>query len=311
MVKYEDYYEVLGVNRNASEADIKKAFRKLAREHHPDRHKTDKKAAEAKFKKINEAYSVLSNPEKRAQYDQLGRIPHGSEFRPPPGFDFSGTGDMGSFGELFEMLFNSGGGFRTQSSGGFSPFGGPFNSSGRSSGFQEAQHVKGNNLTSRLELNLEEAYKGCTKKLSLGKHGSIEVKIPAGVNDGNKIRLAGKGSPSPYSGPPGDLLLEVKLKTHDEFKLVNNNIESKLLISVTEAIFGSVKKVRTLNGSVDLTIPSGIQGGQKLRIANQGWLKKGGGKGDHLVQIMIRIPKDLGPEEKELYEKLKSLEESQ
>jgi curved DNA-binding protein len=301
MVQFEDYYEILGVPRNASDADIKKAFRKLAREYHPDRNPNNKEAAETKFKKINEAHEVLSNAEKRAQYDRLGRIPHGSEFKPPPGYDFGGGMGGESFADLFDILFNSSAG--SQQRGGFgggqSPFG--FGGQGRT-------NIKGEDLSSILNLTLEEAFQGSNKKLNLGRGGSVDVKIPPGVQEGSKIRLAGKGNPSPYGGPPGDLILSIKLLPHAEFTIKGDNIESPLFVSVTEAVFGGQAKVKTISGIIDLTVPAGIQSGQKLRLSGQGWQKKAGGRGDHLVQIMVKVPKTLSDEEKKLYEQLRTLE---
>ena len=296
MVQFEDYYKILGISRDAKEAEIKKAYRKLAREYHPDRNQKNKEEAEAKFKKINEAYDVLSNFEKRAQYDRLGRIPHGSEFRPPPGFDF----DMNSqhnFADIFNLFFNTGGAGASESNNIFGFGGGG------------GMAVKGENLQSTLQLTLAEAYQGITKKIRLAGQEAIEVKIPPQVQEGSKIRVSAKGNPSSYGGPPGDLILNVKLLPSNEFSLQGSNVESKLFVSVIEAIFGTTKKVKTLNGNLDLTVPAGIQSGQKLRLSGQGWQKKIGGKGDHLVQILIRIPENLSEREKELYAELKALEE--
>ncbi len=301
MVQFEDYYKILGVQRDASEAEIKKAYRKLAREFHPDRNQNNKAEAEAKFKKINEAYEVLSNPDKKAQYDRLGHIPHGSDFRPPPGFDFGGA-NAGSFADIFDLLFNSGG---TGGMGGASPF-------GNFSGFQGGGRapVKGQDVTSVINLTLEEAFLGSNKKLSIGRLGNIDVRIPTGVHEGNKIRVAGKGNPSQFGGPPGDLFLQVKLLNHPDFNLNGDNIESKLYVSIVEAVFGASKTVKTLSGLTEVKVPAGIQSGQKLRLSGQGWPKKGGGRGDHLVQILVKVPKTLTERQRELFEELKSLEEN-
>jgi len=301
MVQFDDYYKILGVSRDASDAEIKKAYRKLAREFHPDRNPNNKVEAENKFKKINEAHEVLSDHDKRAQYDRLGHIPHGSEFKPPPGFDFN-VND-GNFGNLFEMLFNSQNPGASRRAG-FSPFDN-FN-------FQQAnQEIKGDDITSSIQLTLEEAFGGTNKRLNLGgtARGSLDVKIPAGVHEGSKIRLSGKGNPPPLGhGRNGDLYLVVKLAKHEQFTLNGDNIESQLSISVTDAVFGATKSVQTLSGQIDLKVPAGIQSGQKMRLSGQGWPKKAGGRGDHFVQILVKVPKTLTDREKELFEELKEIE---
>jgi len=300
MVQFDDYYKVLGVPRNASEEEIKKAYRKLAREFHPDRNPTNKTEAENKFKKINEAYEVLSDPNKRAQYDRLGHIPHGSEFKPPPGFDFDFEG-VGSFSDLFDLLFSQQQPTNAQKRG-FAPF--------QDFAFQQAQReAKGKDITAPIGLTLEEAFAGSTKRVNLGTMGSLEVKIPAGVREGSKIRLNGKGHPPSFGkGLNGDLYLVVKLQPHPSFSLNGDNIESQLSISVTEAVFGCVKPVQTLNGQVEVNIPAGIQSGQKMRLSGQGWPKKTGGRGDHVLQILVKVPKSLTEREKQLYEELKEIE---
>jgi len=290
MVQFEDYYQILGVSRNASDAEIKKAYRKLAREYHPDRNPNDKAAAETKFKKINEAYDILSNSDKRAQYDRLGRIPHGSEFKPPPDFDLNFGGNAGNFSDIFDLLFNTAGTTGQRPPG--------------------RMNIKGEDLNFALSLSLEEAFSGANKKVSLGSMGTLEVKIPVGVHEASKVRLAGRGKPNPYGGPAGDLLLNIHLLPHPEFVLSGDNIESKLFLGITEAVFGSLKKVKTLKGEIDLKIPAGIQSGQKLRLTGQGWPKKAGGQGDHLVQILVKIPQNLSESERKLFEELQELEQN-
>ena len=311
MVKYDDYYEILGVSRSASASDIKKAYRELAKKYHPDRNPNDRAQAEAKFKKINEAYEVLSNPNKRTQYDSLGKIPHGSDFRPPPGFNFNfdaNSGSFSSFSELFEMIF--GGGVSGMSgSAGMGGLGGIEDILGMRTSAQQARHAqqKGNDLQSEINLTLEEAFKGTEKKITLGK-STFDVKIPAGVKEGNKIRLSGKGSLHPVTGQAGDLYLLVKFLSHPEFKLVNDDIESKIKISITEAVFGTSKKIKTLDGEIELKIPAGIEGGQKMRLPNLGWIKdkKSKTRGNQLISVHITIPKGITPEQKELFEKLRN-----
>ncbi len=300
-MKYEDYYKVLGVNRNADESEIKKAYRKLARQHHPDTNPTNKAEAEAKFKKLNEAYEVLSDPKKKAQYDHLGHRPHGSDFSPPPGFDFGGMSGNNDFASLFDLLFQSGQmGGQSQQAGSQRGFG----------GFGRNTPVKGQDLQSSLELSLEEAFNGSRRRLNLNG-SSIEVKIPAGIREGQQIRLSGQGEISRFGGARGDLLLQVKLAKHTVFLLKGDNIESQVYISVKDAVFGGAKNIPTLSGkSIEIKIPAGIQGGQKLRLANMGWPKKPSGSGDHLVQIQIKIPKNLSDQEKALFAELKAFQET-
>jgi len=291
MVAYEDYYKILGVSRNASDAEIKKAYRKLARQYHPDNH-PDKKLAEEKFKKINQAYEILSDPQKRSQYEQLGQMPHGSEFRPPPGFNFGGN-VRGDFADLFEMLFSGGQANSSVFAGGNFPFPGGTNN-------------KGQDVRSHIKLSLEEAFHGTNKRLTLNYTEEIEVKIPPGVHEGTVIRLANKGGISQFGGARGDLLLEVKLYPHSLFTLTGDNIESKEKISITEAVFGGIKIVDTLDGKIELRVPAGIQGGQKLRLSGKGWQKrKDSGRGDHLIQIAIQIPQHLSEKQRSIFEQLR------
>jgi curved DNA-binding protein len=294
MVTYDDYYEILGVPRTATEAEIKKAFRKLAREHHPDRNPNNREASETKFKKISEAYEVLSNEEKRAHYDRLGRIPHGSDFRPPGDFDFQG----GSFADLFNVIFQAQGAQRQSGRNPFSPF--------QEYGFQQPQ--KGQDINVNLELPLEEAYLGVTRSVNIGGE-SLQVKIPAGVKDGNKIRLSGKGRPSHQGGPRGDLFLIIKLKESPIYKLKGDDLEMPLLVSITEAVFGATKQLQTLKSKIDIKIPPGVQSGQKLRVSGYGWPQKGGSSGNLFVQILVSIPKNLTPEQENIFKQLKELEE--
>ncbi|MDX1918676.1 MAG: J domain-containing protein [Candidatus Caenarcaniphilales bacterium] len=290
-MKYEDYYEILGVSRDASADDIKKAYRKLAREHHPDRNPDNRLESEAKFKKINEAHEILADPEKRKSYDMLGHMPTGSDFRPPP--------DMAGFNDFFEMLFQSG---RVRENS-------PFGEQTFYSSFGGA--LKGRDIRSVLNLTIEEAFHGVKKRINLALHGQIEVSIPPGVHEGSKIRLSGKGEPSPGgSGNPGDLLLEVKILPHHVYKLKGESIESTLKLSLFEAVLGTSRKVQTLTGEVELSIPPGVQPGQKLKLTGQGWQRRSGGRGDHLVQIQVSLPKNLTDRQKALFQELKQLDQS-
>ncbi len=322
-VKFRDYYEVLGVSKTATEDEIKKAYRKLARKHHPDVNPGDK-SAEEKFKEINEAYEVLSDPEKRKRYDQLGENwKAGADFTPPPGWEgmrveygdigdiFGGNRGAGGFSDFFESMF---GGRRSARTG---------------AGFR----MRGQDVEAEIRLTVEEAHEGTKRTLTLqateacpdcagtGKKDdkvcptcrgagvvsrpkSIEVVIPPGVREGTVIRLAGEGDPGIGGGPPGDLYLHVRLRPHPIFGIVGDDIQIELPVAPWEAALGSKVSVPTLEGSVDMTIPPGTQGGKRLRLRGQGLNRRGGGRGDEYVKLKIVIPPKLTDSEKALFEKL-------
>jgi curved DNA-binding protein len=301
-VKFRDYYEILGVGKNATPQEIKSAFRKLARKHHPDTAApSHKKGAAEKFNEINEAYEVLSDPEKKKKYDRYGaNYREGMDFTPPPGFgegtfrSSSSTGEvggMGSFSDFFESIFGGGRGEGAQ---------------WRASTQQRS--VKGEDVEAEIELALEDAHRGGAKKISLEtvqgrKH--LEVKIPAGVHEGSRIRLAGQGHPD--GGNPGDLYLTVKIKAHPLFKCEGDDILMTQSIFPWDAALGTELQVPTLDGPVKLKIPPGSQGGKKLRLKEKGLLKKKGGRGDFFVVLQIILPEKISEKEKELYEQLKDL----
>lgn len=316
---YRDYYKVLGVDRNATEKEIKSAYRKLAREYHPDLHKGDaKKGAEDRFKEINEAYEVLSDKEKRQKYDTLGaNWQHGQEWQPQGGgaqyYTWTG-GDGGGFGangfggsgfsDFFDMLFGAGGIRFNQGdfSGGFAT--GP----GFAENFASGRSRAGHDVESELELPLEEAYRGGEKILQLADTGTrLTVKIPAGVKDGGKIRLKGQGQPGPDAAQKGDLLLKIKIKPHPVFTLKDYDIETTVRLTPEQAVLGAKAPVSTLDGTVLMNIPPGTHAGQKLRLREKGWPRKGSGRGDEYVTVIIDIPQELTPEEKALYEQLAAL----
>jgi DnaJ-class molecular chaperone len=323
-VKFRDYYDVLGVPRTATEADIKREYRKLASRHHPDVNPGDK-SAEEKFKEINEAYEVLSDPEKRKRYDQLGQNwKAGSEFTPPPGWESSRV-EYGDFSEIF-------GGDRGQ--GGFSDF---FESlfGGRRGGRARAGfRRRGEDVEAEITLTLEEAHRGGTRRINFqttetcpecrgsgSKDGrvcptcrgagvvrrqkSLEVTIPAGVRDGSVIRLAGQGEPGANGGPAGDLLLRVRIQPHRLFKIVGeDDVELELPVAPWEAVLGARVAVPTLDGPVEMTIPAGAQAGQRLRLRGLGLNKRGGGRGDQFVRLKIVVPTKPTARERELFEQL-------
>ncbi|MHB8482419.1 MAG: DnaJ C-terminal domain-containing protein [Nitrospiria bacterium] len=303
-VKFKDYYEVLGVKKGATAHEIKSAFRKLARKYHPDlAPPAQRKSAEEKFKELNEANEVLSDPEKRKKYDLLGaNYRDGMDFTPPGGQGFGGGGfrtsdlgaefgGMGDFSDFFEAIFGSQRGQEGHR---------------RTS----AQHraVKGEDVHAEIELMLEEAHRGGIKKISfeLG-HGQkhLEVKIPPGVREGSRIRLAGQGRPD--GGNPGDLYLTVRLKPHPLFKVEGDDVVLTWPIFPWDAVFGTYLEISTLDGPVKLKIPAGSKSGQKFRVKEKGLQKKKGERGDFYVVLQIVLPEKTTEKEKELYKQLKQL----
>ena len=267
---YKDYYEIMGVPRDATQDDIKKAYRKLARQYHPD--VSDKPDAEQLFKDLGEAYKVLKDPEKRAAYDQLGaNWKAGQEFRPPPdwdaGFEFSGRGfDAGNaeaFSDFFEELFGGGRGRA------YAERGTSFDAHG------EDHHAK-------VMIDLEDAYNGATRTISLRtptvdasgrvitKERQLNVKIPKGVRKGQRIRLAGQGSPGMGRGRPGDLYLDVDFNPHRLFRVDGKDVYLDLPVTPWEAALGATVDIPTPTGRVDLTIPAGVGSGRKLRLKGRG-----------------------------------------
>lgn len=333
-VKFQDYYELLGVDRKASDKEIKAAYRKLARKWHPDLHPAaEKKEAEDKFKRINEAYEVLKDPEKRERYDRLGS-------RWKDGQDFQGAPDMGG-ARYYSSGDFGGGGFEGSFEGGFSDFfnaffGGGAPGAGRGGRTVRRGPVRGEDLESEIELTLEEAYRGVTRSLRVsgsavcpgcggtgtkdhsfcpqcGGTGNIpdektlEVKVPAGVKEGSRIRLKGQGGSGLGGAPKGDLFLKVRLRPHPSYKLNGSNIEVDAVIRPEQAIFGDRIPVETLDGKVNLKVPPNSRNGNKLRLRGKGFPDKNSSRGDQLVRLIIDTPKDLSEDEKELYKKIYDL----
>jgi len=305
-----DYYEVLGVKKDSSAQDIKKAYRKLAMKYHPDRNKGEKEAEE-KFKKISEAYAVLSDPEKRKQFDTYGDTGFQQRYSQEDIFRGFDLGDiLKEFG-----LGGMGGGFRA-SSGQGSPFETFFFQSGGPGGGRTSYHspgqqqpVKGGDLTYELAVSLEEILSGSEKTISLRSEGKIQnvsVKIPKGIKAGQKLRLAGKGSPSPYGGPPGDLFLVINEQPHPVFTRDGNNLIVEQRIPFSKACLGSEVNVKSLEGKdLKVKVPAGIQQQSKLRLKGHGLPEgKTGGRGDIYVKFAIDIPKKLTKEQKKLIQDL-------
>jgi len=292
-VAYRDYYEVLGVPRDASQEDIQSAYRRLARQYHPDVNKEPE--AEDRFKEVSEAYEVLRDPEKRARYDSVGQ---GRQAGDPfsaggreAGFrdvrtDFGGFGG-GDFSDFFEDLFGMAGtGRRPRGFDGFSTRGGD----------QEAT----------LELSLEEAARGGRRRITLGDGREYDVEIPPGVGDGRLIRLAGEGGAGTSGGPSGDLLLRVRIRPHPRFRLQGRDLYTDLPVTPWEAALGaSVDAPTLLDGNVKVRVPQGSSCGRRLRLRGEGMPDAQGGRGDLYAEVKIEVPKRPSREERELFERLR------
>ncbi|MFN2475769.1 MAG: DnaJ C-terminal domain-containing protein [Chthoniobacterales bacterium] len=316
-VQFQDYYETLGVAKTATEAEIKSAFRKLARKHHPDVAK-DKKTAEEKFKQINEAYEVLSDKEKRQKYDQLGADWNqpGRGAPPPPGygrpagggrnpfgggdegveFEFGGTG----FSDFFEAFF---GGGRGQSA-----FGGGQPGFGR----REAGAERGSDVEADMMVTLEEALHGSKRTVSLrrasgGKLETYTVKIPLGVHEGQRIRLAGQGEAGARGGKSGDLFLRVRMARHPEFSVEGSDLIHEVELDLAQAVLGTEIEVPALEGKARLKIPAGTQAGQRFRLRERGLPNASGTRGDLYVVVELCVPKKLTEREREIWTQLAEL----
>jgi len=303
-MEYKDYYDMLGVKKDATQDEIKKAYRKLARKYHPD---VSKEAdADRRFKEIGEAYEVLKDPEKRAAYDRLGaNWQAGQDFRPPPdwdaGFEFSGggftAGDAGDYSDFFELLFGKR----------------PGGTRGRRS--YTTFKTKGEDHHAKIFIDLEDSYRGSTREIRLqhpvaGPDGHIKmeertlrVKIPRGIRQGQHIRLKGQGSPGMGGGPAGDLLLEVAFNPHPLYRVEGRDVYLDLPVAPWEAALGTKVKVPTPSGTVDMKIPPGSGQGRKLRLKGRGL--PGKPPGDFYVVLQIVLPPADSKQAKKLYQRMK------
>lgn len=323
-----DYYEILGVKKDASDDELKKAYRTLARKYHPDVNPDDKQA-EAKFKEISEAYAVLSDKEKREEYDRLG-----TEFK------FEGVPFPGGFGFEFQN-FGGGGGRRRRGGGRTRQATGDFRDVfadlfGGGGGIEfESMPRKGNDVEASATIDFRDAVQGTTLQLGLGRqrecpkcgglgnvansvcpqcHGtgvvsgtdSVKVKIPEGVRSGQRIRIAGKGSAGLNGGAPGDLFVRIEVRSHPFFVRDGDDIRIELPITIGEAIHGAEIDVPTIRGPVRAKIPPGTQGGQVFRLKGKGSKKKGGHYGDHYYKVRIAVPKGLSDEDLEVVDRLEA-----
>ncbi len=307
-----NYYEVLGVKRKATVEEIKKAYRKLALKYHPDRNKGNKEAEE-RFKEINEAYAVLSDKEKRQQYDTFGaegfhqRFTQEDIFR---NFNFGDVfRDLGFSDDIFTTLF--GGGFKRGTrtgdyAGGDFGFDQVFKQGPSGQGQRAPQ--KGVDLVTELSISLEEAAKGGERRLSFGGRAAgkeISVKIPPGIRSGQKLRLAGKGQPGPRGGQTGDLFIQIHVSDHPIFKREEDDIVVEKQITFSQAVLGTTIAVQTLDGTRRVKVPPGTQNQTRLRLKGHGIPHmKGSGKGDFYVKVIVRIPKSVTKRQRELVNEL-------
>ncbi|GAB3202086.1 curved DNA-binding protein [Pontibacter aydingkolensis] len=304
-MEYKDYYKVLGVDKTASQAEIKKAYRALAKKYHPDKNKGDQ-AAESKFKDISEAYEVLGDKDKRTQYDQLGANwrqfqqgggPRGGQYQSYGGGgaftqedinEMFGGGGGGGFSDFFQQFFGGGGGGFGQAAGG------------------RGRTRKGQDYQAEMEITLEEAYNGTSRLITTDKQ-QLRITTKPGVADGQTLRIKGKGGTAAGGGESGDLYIKVLVKPHPKFERKGNDLYTDLQLDMFTAILGGDTQVETMSGTLKLKIPGGTQNGKTLRLKGKGMplYGKPDQHGDHYVKINVMLPVNLSSEERTMLEKLR------
>lgn len=307
----QDYYKSLGVGRTASQEEIQKAYRKLAHKYHPDMNPDDK-AAQQKFKEIQKAYDCLNDPEKRKMYDQFG------DQYEQVAAGHGGPGGAGPGGFGFEDIFGGagqGGGFQFDGDIGdlFRQFGGAAGRGGAGRG-RKSGPARGSDMTAEITVPFNTAILGGNASIALnrsGKHENLQVKIPAGVESGKKIRLRGQGEPSPNGGTAGDLLITLNVANHPYFKRNGQNLELRLPVTLGEALLGATVDLPTPGGTVSLKIPAGSSSGRRLRVKGQGVRDTSGNVGDLYVELQIKVPEKLDDESRQAIEHIERLYTSQ
>jgi len=293
-VKFRDYYEVLGVARNASADDIKRAYRQLARKQHPDlQPKAERAQAAERFKEINEAYEVLRDADKRAKYDALGaQWKSGQDFTPPQGGEWGGSStqweDLGDFSDFFASIFGQApgaGGRRGRRTGNVA--------------------FPGSNLEAELTVSLEHVLRGGRHRITLPDGRNLDVTIPVGVREDAVLRLAGQGEPGMNGGPAGDLFLRIRIAPHPRYRIRGDDLEIDVPLWPWQAVLGASVRIETPDGPVSLKIAEGTPSGQRLRLRERGLPRGDAQRGDLYAVVRIEVPRRPNPEERAAYEKLK------